>query len=355
LRVIRTVLGDIKPEGLGFCHTHEHMTCDQRVAQIREMFDTTRKWNSSAMILDEPDRTLEEIKQFKARGGSAMVEVTTSAWGRNLDALAYFSRESGVHIVATGGFYTEPHMPREAETMPIPDLADWIVSEVFDGVGPRKIKVGLIKSGIYHGRIAGLELKGLRAVARAQLRTGVAITTHTSGARRHEVRGGNMGAQHLRTLFEEGVDPHRFIVGHTDERPDIEFLSWLCGLGCYVQFDVIGKLHWLLNGTRFELLKELVKRGFRGNVLLGTDRCHKPEFYRDLGGAGYTLILDEFVPMALENGLTQEDLDAFLVRNPANALAIEVPDRSMAGGPGSTTPAVGAGSITSPKVGDGNV
>lgn len=326
MRVIRTVLGDIRPEELGFCQTHEHMTCDQRVAPIREMFDTTRKFDASAMILDEPHRVLDEIKLFRARGGSAMVEVTTSAWGRNLDTLARFSRESGVHIVATGGFYTEPHMPREAETWSIPDLADWIVSEVVEGVGPDKIKVGLIKSGIYHGRIAGLELKGLRAVARAQMRTGVAITTHTGGARRHEVRGGNMGAQHLRTLFEEGVDPHRFIVGHTDERPDIEFLSWLCSLGCYVQFDVIGKLHWLLNETRFELLKELIRRGFRGHVLLGTDRCHKPEFYRDLGGAGYTLILDEFMPMALEHGLTREDLDTFLVKNPANALAIEVPD-----------------------------
>jgi phosphotriesterase-related protein len=344
LRVIRTVLGDIKPEELGFCHTHEHMTCDQRVAQIREMFDTTRRWDSSAMILDEPERTLEEIKRFRAHGGSAMVEVTTSAWGRNLDTLARFSRESGVHIVATGGFYTEPHMPREAETMPIPDIADWIVSEVMEGVGPDRIRVGLIKSGIYHGRIAGLELKGLRAVARAQMRTGVAITTHTSGARRHEVRGGNMGAQHLRTLFEEGVDPHRFIVGHTDERPDIEFLSWLCSLGCYVQFDVIGKSHWLLNQTRFELLKELVKRGFRSHILLGTDRCHKPEFYRELGGAGYTLILDEFVPMALEDGLTQEDLDAFLIKNPANALAIEVPDS-----------APGDGKRPALKAGDGDV
>ncbi len=341
MRVIRTVLGDVKPEELGFCDMHEHMTCDQRVAEISEMFDTTRKWDSSAMILDEADRVLEEIKKFKARGGRAIVEVTTSGWGRDLDTLAHFSRESGVHIIATGGFYTEPHMPREAETMPIPDLADWIVSEVVDGVGPSKIRVGLIKSGIYHGRIAGLELKGLRAVARAQIRTGVAITTHTSGARRHEVRGGNMGAQHLRTLLEEGVDPHRFIVGHTDERPDVEFLSWLCGLGCYVQFDVIGKLHWLLNKTRFELLQELVIRGFRGNVLLGTDRCHKPEFYRELGGTGYTLILDEFVPMALENGLTREDLDAFLVKNPANALAIEVLDGTAIAGSASAAAEAG--------------
>ena len=41
----------------------------------------------------------------------------------------------------------------------------------------------------------------------AQRRTGVAITSHTTGGRRQEVPGGTVGVKQLEILKAEGVDP----------------------------------------------------------------------------------------------------------------------------------------------------
>ena len=61
-----------------------------------------------------------------------------------------------------------------------------------------------------------------------------------------EVPGGTVGVHQLEILKGEGVDPTRLIVGHVDERPDIDVPTSLADEGCFIQFDVIGKEHYLL-------------------------------------------------------------------------------------------------------------
>ncbi len=322
--VVRTVLGDIAPESLGVCQTHEHIICDQRMAPFANIIDKARSVKKTYMILTDEERAIEELQKYGEAGGDAVVDVTTHGWGRNPEAMARISRESGVHIVATGGFYTEPHIPTFAEEKSVSDLVRWIVSEFEDGVGDTGIKIGLLKSGIYHGRIENLERKCLRAVARASLETGLSITTHTSGARRYEVPGGNLGKYHLEVLLEEGVSPTSLINGHVDERPDLGYLSELCDMGCYIQFDVIGKEHWLLDETRVDLLKELISRGYLTHILMGTDRCRQHELYREMGGKGYTHLLDSFVPLMKEGGIATGDIEVMLKENPARALTVQV-------------------------------
>ncbi len=324
MAIVRTVLGDVAPEALGVCQTHEHIICDQRMAPFANIIDKARSVKKTYMILTDEDRAIEELEKYREAGGSAVVDVTTHGWGRNPEALARISRESGVQIVATGGFYTEPHIPTFAEEWSIDQLSDWIVSEFEEGMEGTGVKIGLLKSGIYHGRIENLERKCLRAVARASLRTGLAITTHTSGARRYEVPGGNLGKYHLEVLLEEGVAPGRLINGHTDERPDLGFLSELCELGCFIQFDVIGKEHWLLDETRVDLLRELISRGYIQHILMGTDRCRQHELYREMGGMGYTHLLENFVPLMEAGGIGKGEIEVMLAENPGRALAVEL-------------------------------
>ena len=76
-----------------------------------------------------------------------------------------------------------------------------------------------------------MEERCARAVARAHLRTGLPITTQTSGNIRFEIRGGNIGFRHLDLFESEGVDPGRVIVGHTDENADLRALVALCQRG----------------------------------------------------------------------------------------------------------------------------
>ncbi len=317
--MIQTVLGPIAPEELGFCLPHEHIWCDQRKAPRPELFGVTRS-TASYMRLDDFGRMVEELKAYRAAGGRSIVEVTCDGWGRDLDTLARLSEASEVHIVATAGFYIEPCMPRFVTEWSVEQLADHLTRELEAGADGGERRPGILKSAIHRARVEGLELKGLQAVAIAQKRTGVAITSHTTGGRRQEVPGGTVGVEQVRLLKAEGVDPARFIVGHVDERPDIDVLAALADEGCFVQFDVIGKEHWLLDATRAELIRALIGRGYVRHLMLSHD-CNRDHEMRYGGGRGYCHIFERFLPRLRDLGVSEEEIHTMTVDNPARAFA----------------------------------
>jgi len=317
VKMVHTVTGPVAPDELGATHTHEHVLCDQRLCP-RARSDYR---HGDFMVLDDADRAVEELRRFYDAGGRAVVEVTSSGWGRDVKGLRNISERSGVRIVAMAGYYTEPCIPLDVDERSISELASELIEELTGGVEGTGIRAGILKSGIHYARIERVELKSLRAVARAALETGASITTHTAGGRRYEVRTGNHGRQHLRLLREEGVAPEQLIVGHVDERPDVNVLSELAELGCYIQFDVLAKEHWLLDETRAQLIKELIDRGHVQRLLVGTDRCRKKELYRELGGHGYTYTFDVFIDMLKGVGVTNTEVETMMVENPGRALA----------------------------------
>ena len=140
-------------------------------------------------------------------------------------------------------------------------------------------------------------------MARAQLWTDLTITTHTSGNIRFEIEGGNIGIQHLDLFEAEGVDPSCVIIGHTDENADVRFLEALCRRGAWVQFDAIGKQHWMLDEPRAELAANPIQRGFGRQLLLGSDRARKTKLLRAAG-------------------LDDAAIRMLLVENPARALQV---------------------------------
>jgi predicted metal-dependent phosphotriesterase family hydrolase len=316
VKKVHTVQGLINPDQLGFTHTHEHILCDARMTHRTE--PPTR---GAYMLLDDCERAVIELQKYRDLGGGGMVELTTVAWGRDIKVLKRISEESGVHIVATAGFYTWPFIPRQVDECSIAHLADELIVELTEGADGADTTAGILKSAIHFDRIGGVEEKCLRAVARASIATGAAITTHTNGKRHQEIPGGNVGMQHVRILREEGVSLDRLVVGHTDEHADINFLSELADLGCYVQFDVLDKTHYLLDLTRAKLTRELIRRGHLNRILLGTDRCRHSELYEERGGVGYTYILETFIDMLEAEGVSSSEIDQICRVNPGEMLA----------------------------------
>jgi phosphotriesterase-related protein len=316
--MIQTVLGPIRPEALGVCLPHEHIWCNQQLALRKELFGVSRP-TDSYMRLDDVDRMVGELLAYRAAGGGAIVEVTCDGWGRDLEVLARLSEASGVHVIATAGFYIEPCLPPFVAEWSVEQLADHISREIEEGVGPAGRRCGVLKSAIHYARPERLELKGLLAVAIAQQRTGVAITTHTTGARRQEVPGGTVGVAQLELFKAAGVDPARLIVGHVDERPDIDVLARLADEGCSIQFDVIDKQMYLLDETRAELVHALIQRGYVRQLLLSHDRNRDHEM-RYSGHTGYCHIFEDFLPRLRRLGVTDDQIQTMMVENPARVL-----------------------------------
>ena len=318
--MIETVLGSIQADDLGFCLPHEHIWCDQRLAPRNELFEATRS-TASYMRLDNYAAMVEELCAFSDAGGRAIVEVTCDGWGRDLEVLARLSEATQVHIIATAGYYIEPCMPPFVAEWSLEKLADHITNEVTIGVGASGRKCGVLKSAIHRARVEGLEEKVLRAVAIAHKRTGFVITTHTTGTRRQEIPGGNATVEQLQILKAEGVDPHRLIAGHSDERPDIDVLAAMADEGCFVQFDVIGKEHWMLDATRAELVHALIQRGYGAHLLLSHDRNRGYEM-RYGGNSGYCHLFESFLPRLRKLGVSEAEIDMITVQNPARALNV---------------------------------
>jgi phosphotriesterase-related protein len=68
-----------------------------------------------------------------------------------------------------------------------------------------------------------------------------------------------------------------------------------------------------------ELVVNAVRDGFGGQVVLGMDAARR-RYWRGYGGApGLGFLLNEFVPMLIEHGLTQRDVHRIFVENPAGA------------------------------------
>lgn len=321
---VQTVLGQIAPEKLGLTLPHEHIICDSTLCRFRGASGKRPHWGSY-MWFDEVDVMTEELNMFRMDGGGAVVDVTCHGWGRDPLALRKISKESGVHIIACTGFYVENCMPSWMRQRTIDQLVKWIVREITVGCNARQdslvkdVRAGIIKTSVSRPLFSHFELKGLKAVAKAHIKTGMPITSHNSGSIRFELEGGNIGKEMLVILEGEGVDPEAVIVGHMDENPDIRNLVSIAKMGAWIQFDTIGKQHYMLDETRADLATALKERGLLGHLLISQDRNRKP-MLRRYGGPGYSDVLNRFIPILRDKDWSSEDVQKLTCDNPARAL-----------------------------------
>ena len=72
---IQTVLGPVDSGELGFTLPHEHIICDASLCKSRRIQAKSLPWGSY-MWLDEPEIMIDELVDFKEKGGKTIVEVT---------------------------------------------------------------------------------------------------------------------------------------------------------------------------------------------------------------------------------------------------------------------------------------
>jgi predicted metal-dependent phosphotriesterase family hydrolase len=298
---IMTVTGPIAPDELGVVLPHEHV-----------FIDLVREYRGSGLLSDE-ELACAELRALTGAGGRTLVDLTTDEIGRDPAALRRVSEATGILIVMGCGHYRDPYLDRDwFDRTPVDAIADEIVRDITEGVGSSGIRAGIIgEIGADRGYISAAEERSFRAAARAHLRTGVTINTH---AARWPV-----GLAQLRLLAEEGVDPRRVIVGHTDSVPVPGYQVDLVRQGCYVSFDSIGTGSPYNTRRAAKHVLDLVRAGFGSQILLSHDVCLH-DHLRAAGGCGYAYLLTEFLPMLTVAGLDEEQVRAFTTDNPRAAL-----------------------------------
>src|SRR5262249_32540652 len=142
-----------------------------------------------------------------AAGGQTIVDLTNHGLGRDPRALQAIARQAGVNLVMGCGYYVEAGHPPGLRERDVEDLADEMVRDVLEGVGDSGVRAGIIGEIGTGNPMRPSEEKVLRAAARAQRATGVALNIHVST---------QAGPAALDLALGEGVAPERVVVSHVD-------------------------------------------------------------------------------------------------------------------------------------------
>ena len=302
---VRTVLGDVPPDRLGATYCHEHLIT-RPGPHVHGTGDDLR--------LDDEERALEELRRFAAAGGGALVEVTTAEFGRDAAALARLAVASDVAIVATTGHVSDEYRQGVLdldETSEV-ELTAEFVHELVDGIGATGVRAGVIKVGTSLDGATRTERTVIRAAAKAQRETGAPITTHTTA--------GTAAQEQLRLLEAGGASLEHVCIGHLDRRLVFDEHLGLARAGVFLGYDCISKEQYAPDDLRVAFVVRLVEAGFEDRILLSGDLARR-SYLASWGGApGYTYILERFLPLLHERGLSAVQTRALVVDNPARFL-----------------------------------
>ncbi len=113
-----------------------------------------------------------------------------------------------------------------------------------------------------------------RASARAHLRTGAAIVTHTT-------HFGELALEQIALLREEGVAPEGIVISHLGDRMDQQHLLAIAQQGVYLGIDNIGYTGDGYPGdeVRAQNVKMLIAEGHLAQILVAGDICMKTHLH----------------------------------------------------------------------------
>ena len=331
---VQTVLGPISPEALGVTLSHEHLLLDARPSWREPEDEPKRKLahvpvtpdilhalrqdpylNLDNCLLDDETLATEEAGRFAEFGGATIVDATCLGIGRNPSALQRIARATGLNIVMGTGFYLERTHPTVVRDSSLEQLTELLVDDLI--TGENGVKAGYIGEIGVSQAFTAAEEKVLRAAARAQAATGVALSVHLPGWERH-------GHRVLDTIAEEGGQLERTILDHMNPSwRDVDYQTSLADRGAYLEYDMIGMDYYFASehaqspsdDENAQAITRLLELGYHEHLLLSHDVFLKMMLV-NYGGNGYGYISQHFVPRLERHGVTPDAVHMMLVANP---------------------------------------
>jgi phosphotriesterase-related protein len=335
--IVRTVLGDIDPDGVGSVMFHEHILFDivppdasgdhdaEIAMQDRWQIDYRSNDIPANAHQTDPMIAAQELCHFTADGGSLIVDQSVGGLARNPLGLAQAARAAGVHVVAAAGSYTAAYLSPEVIEMDIDALTDCFVGEVMDGLDGTSVCAGLIGEMGCSWPLRPFERRALQAGARAACVTGVCLSVHPG-------RSPEACLEILDITEAEGLDPGRTVLCHMDRtHPDGAGIAPLLARGANVEWDFFGieqSYYWMsevdlpTDRDRIRLIKTFADAGYADQILVSQDICTKTRLHH-WGGHGYGHILRNAVPLMRRLGLETGLIERLLRDTPLRLLSIQ--------------------------------
>lgn len=337
---VETVLGPIAPEDLGLTLAHEHVFFDLRClweqprperAHLIDAEPTPQNREELARDLydskvnlhhEDPDLAAREAARFRAASGSSIVDLTTVGLAPQPALLREVARATGLNVVAGAGYYREKCLPADVLDRSVEELAAELEGWVVEGMYGTEVRAGILGELGTMSPIRPFEERQLRAAARVQRATGVAINVHPS----------IWAHEHLRIidiLEDAGADLTRVALSHCDQLIEPEWHAQIAERGVTLCFDTFGaEFTYDSDGSReptdaerIECLVRLLDAGRASRLLLSHDVCSRLQLHH-YGGPGYDHVPGTIVPRLRAEGVSAADVDQMLVGNPRRLLAM---------------------------------
>ena len=348
--MIRTVLGEIPPEDLGVTLSHEHIIIDSAdlfweppgpddPPEVQALAEAPVTRDAYEILAERPyisrdnlnmtelDVAIRELRMYADAGGQSIIDVSGRIPGWWPDALAEASRATGLNVVASTGWYIAPSHPPGHATASVGELAEMLITDIEVGIQGTDIRAGVIGELGMCEPLHPQEEKVLRAGGRAQVSTGVPLTVHPMVFKKEAHR-------YIDILEEEGANLDKVYMSHMDGScPDYKYHESVMDRGVSIDYDLFrgtpwndshllfGGDHWISDRERVETLARMCADGYSNQLMLAHDNCLKIHFV-EYGGKGYAYILKEIVPQLRELGVTEDQIDDMLVKNPRRIFAV---------------------------------
>src|SRR5215467_11221930 len=267
--VIRTLLKDLAPEALSFGAVlfHEHLSIHYPLTNALALKQGAA---TPAHFSDDVGLMVDETRAAGKDGVSCIVDGGHADMDRSIDALKRIAAESGVHIVASGGYYMQRSYPPEIATRSADEIADELVREA---AAERLGAYGEI--GQQGGELTADERKVFTAVGKAHARTGLPIFTHNAYLGTIPVNPPvppDSALRQLDVLEAAGAKPQSVAIGHVCclDDPKAEVAIKLARRGSFVGFDR-GTIQTLPDKKRVTMVLAIIEAGYAGSLLLSSD------------------------------------------------------------------------------------
>lgn len=318
---IQTIKGPIDSSELGATLTHEHIFVRNLEVEINY---PAPEWNLERCIALARAGLLE----LRALGYRSIVDLSVIGLGRDIQILKQVGEGLDFNVLVATGYYSFDQLPsfyhNHGPGLMIdgPDpLYDMFVRDIRDGIAGSDVKAAVIKIATDTPGFTADVTRIFDAACRAQMETGVPISTHTNA----KLKGG----LDQQAFFKgKGVDLARTVIGHSGDSTDIDYLKRLMDAGSYIGMDRFGLTWFLADEDRTQTIVTLCELGYAERLTMSHDAAYfsvnsEPSYRaKALPDWNHTLIPKKIIPSLKQAGVTEKQINQMIVENPARIFGI---------------------------------
>jgi phosphotriesterase-related protein len=313
---VETVRGPVDSSALGGTLMHEHIFVKN--PELEQNYPNAQ-WDDERMMKVAHDG----LQRLVSKGITTIVDLTVMGLGRFIPRIQELAETVDINIVVATGFYTAKDLPTyflvhgPGLRVDVPEPLDsMFLDDIQKGIADTGVKAAIIKVVTDEPGITPDVERVLRSAARAQLETGVLISTHTNAA----LQTGRLQQDYFR---KQGVNLERVIIGHSGDTTDLDYLKELIDNGSVLGLDRFGVNTLLPEADRIETVIKLIELGYADRITLShdagyfsinTEPSYRPPDWN------HEVVSDRILPALRERGISEDTITQIMVGNPARLL-----------------------------------